>query len=48
MIKVATRFVEGATQTSNMAKKKKSGIRMYCLKDRDDVLVGLMRAVEEA
>jgi hypothetical protein len=35
-MKEATRLVVGATQTDSSARKKKSGMRTYCLNDRDD------------
>lgn len=40
--KEETRLVVGVTHTDSSARKKKSGMRIYCLNDRDD-RCGLLR-----
>ena len=45
--KEPARFVDGATQTESMARKKKSGMRMYCLNDRDGRRVSVRRLEDE-
>jgi hypothetical protein len=48
LIKDATRLVDGATQTSSRARKKKSGMRMYCRNESDEVVAaGAARGAEE-
>ena len=45
--KEATRFVDGATQTESMARKKKSGMRTYCRKDNEGRVAVVMWREEE-